>query len=60
MKEVKERIMTEKDKEDFESATNCFICGNDFKPEEKKVCDHCHFTGTYGGCAHVVVILVLV
>ena len=45
MKEVKEIIMTEKDKEDFENATTCFICGNDFKPEGKKVRDHCHFTG---------------
>ena len=53
MKEVKEIIMTEKDKEDFvENATTCFICGNDFKPEDKKVRDHCHFTGAYRGCAH--------
>ena len=52
MKEVKEIIMTEKDKEDFENATTCFICGNDFQPEDKKVRDHCHFTGAYRGCAH--------
>ena len=52
MKEVKEMIMTEKDKEDFENATNCFICGNVFKPEDKKVRDHCHFTGAYRGCTH--------
>ena len=52
MKEVKEITVIEKDKEDFENATNCFICGNDFKPEDKKVRSHCHFTGTCRGCAH--------
>ena len=52
MKEVKEIIMTEKDKEDFENAKERFICGIDVKEGDKKVRDHCHFTGAYRGCAH--------
>ena len=52
MKEVKDRIETEKDWEDFNNATKCFICGNAFQEDEKKCWDHCHFTGKYRGCAH--------
>jgi hypothetical protein len=37
---------------DFKTATKCFICGKDFKEGDKKVRDHCHFTGKYRGCAH--------
>ena len=52
MKEDKDRIETEKDWEDFNNATNCFICGNKFEAGEKKCWDHCHLTGQYRGCAH--------
>ena len=37
MKEVKDRIETEEDWEDFNNATNCFICGNKFEEGEKKL-----------------------
>ena len=52
MKEVKEIIMTEDDKTDFDTATKCFVCGKGFQEGDKKVRDHCHFTGKYRGCAH--------
>ena len=52
MKENKDIIMTANDWRDFNTATKCFICGKDFKEGDKKVRDHCHFTGKYRGCAH--------
>ena len=52
MKENKEIIMRADDWRDFKTATKCFICGKDFQEGDKKVRDHCHFTGKYRGCAH--------
>ena len=52
MKENKEIIMRADDWRDFKTAKKCFICGKDFKEGDKKVRDHCHFTGKYRGCAH--------
>lgn len=53
MKTTNENIrMKEADWEDFNNATNCFLCGCKFEPEDKKVRDHCHFTLQYMGCAH--------
>ena len=47
----KKMIFSPKDKDDFEKAGVCWICQKEFK--EKKVRDHCHFTGKYRGAAHV-------
>ena len=52
MKENKEIIMRADDWRDFKTAKKCFICGKDFEEGDKKVRDHCHFTGKYRGCAH--------
>ena len=52
MRENKDIIMRSNDWRDFKTATKCFICGKDFKEVDKKVGDHCHFTGKYRGCAH--------
>ena len=63
MQENKEIEMTDEDKEVFDNATPCFICGEEFrntyKTEQeaekyKKVHGHYHFTGRYRGCAHSI------
>ena len=52
MKENKDIIMRADDWRGFKTATKCFISGNDIKEGDKKVRDHCHFTGKYRGCAN--------
>ena len=47
----KKMIFSLKDKDDFEKARVCWICQKEFG-SEKKVRDHCHFTGKYRGAAH--------
>ena len=49
----KKMIFSFKDKDDFEKAEICWICQKEFGEREKKVRDHCHFTGKYRGAAHV-------
>ena len=51
MKENKEIIMRADDWRDFKTAKKYFLCGKGFKEGDKKVRDHCHFTGKYRGCA---------
>ena len=48
----KELVMTEKDNEDFENATKCWISDNDYIGNDLKVKDHCRITGQYRGSAH--------
>ena len=43
-------IFGEKEAEDFNNATDCWICKGELGPD--KVRDHCHFTGRYRGAAH--------
>ena len=49
--------LTPQEEKDFQSATLCHICEQDFFKDEEtgqiiKVRDHCHFTGEYRGAAH--------
>ena len=48
--EEKEMVFTKEDREQFNKASDCWICGiylgND------RVRDHCHYTGRYRGAAH--------
>ena len=48
----KKMIFSLKDKDNFEKAKICWICQKEFGEREKKVRDHCHFTGKYRGAAH--------
>ena len=48
----KKMIFTFKDKGDFEKAEICWICQGKFDEKQKKVRDHCHFTGKFRGAAH--------
>ena len=43
--------MTEDQIEEFNIATECYICKKEFSCNDK-VHDHCHFTGKYRGPAH--------
>ena len=46
-------IFTAEDRSTFEKAKICWICQGKFDESEKKVRDHCHFTGKFRGAAHV-------
>jgi len=50
--EVKEMILTEEEKTNFEKAAECWICKNPFEDGEKKVRDHWHYSGKFRGAAH--------
>ena len=45
-------IFGKKEEERFNEETKCWICKGKFKEDDKKVKDHCHFTGRYRGAAH--------
>ena len=45
-------IFTAEDQCAFEKATICWICQGEFVESQKKVRDHCHFTGKFRGAAH--------
>ena len=48
---AKEMIFGVKEQEDFERATECWICQGKLKGDDR-VKDHCHYTGKYRGAAH--------
>ena len=50
----KKMIITDKEREQYENETRCWICKGEFDDDDKKVKDHCHFTGRYRGAAHNV------
>ena len=43
--------ITEEEQEQFNQASNCWICGQLLNVQDS-VRDHCHFTGRYRGAAH--------
>ena len=48
--EVKPMIFTEEDKQEFNNASDCWICGEYLGND--RVRDHNHYTGLYRGAAH--------
>ncbi|XP_022784021.1 uncharacterized protein LOC111324675 [Stylophora pistillata] len=48
----KKMIFTDSDAVEFENATCCWLCGEDFEEGKDKVRDHCHYTGKFRGAAH--------
>ena len=47
--------LTKEEEKEFQLATTCYICEEEFSRDKKinrKVRDHCHFTGKYRGAAH--------
>jgi len=50
--EVKEMILMEEDKTNFEKAAECWICKKSFTDGEGKVQDHCHFSDKFRGAPH--------
>ena len=48
----KQMIFGEEEKRNFEEAKKCWICEQFCAPDERKVRDHCHFTGAFRGAAH--------
>ena len=50
----KKMIFGEKERKQYEKETRCWICKGEFNDDDKnkKVRDHCHFTGRYRGAAH--------
>ncbi|XP_022777425.1 uncharacterized protein LOC111318822 [Stylophora pistillata] len=48
----KKMIFTKSDAAEFENATCCWLCGEDFEEGKDKVRDHCHYTGKFRGAAH--------
>ena len=45
-------IFRKEEAERFNKETKCWICKGEFKEDDKKVRDHCHFTGRYRGATH--------
>jgi hypothetical protein len=44
--------MTPRDTKNYEEATTCYVCEEEFTLKDYKVNDHCHYTGKYRGAAH--------
>ena len=47
----KKMIITDEEEEQFNKASNCWICGKYLNISDR-VRDHCHYTGRYRGAAH--------
>ena len=48
----KKMIFGAKEREEFDGATECWICHGEFSKDDKTVRDHCHLSGKYRGAAH--------
>ena len=46
--------LTEEENKSYENQKYCYICKKGFTKDNKKVRDHCHYTGKYRGAAHSI------
>ena len=44
--------MTKENETDFQKATKCYICDQQYTDKDIRVRDHCHITGKFRGSAH--------
>ena len=44
--------LTKEQTVEFVTAKQCHICFKKFSPKDRKIRDHCHYTGKYRGAAH--------
>ena len=44
--------LTKEETVEFITTKECHICFKKFSPKDRKVIDHCHYTGKYRGAAH--------
>ena len=44
--------LTKEQNVEFVTAKECHICFEKFSSKDRKVRDHCHYTGKYRGAAH--------
>ena len=44
--------LTDEENRSYENQKLCHVCEKLFTKDDKKVKDHCHFTGKYTGAAH--------
>ena len=45
-------LLTDEENKSYENQKGCYIYQKRFLKDNKKVRDHCHFTGKYTGAAH--------
>ena len=44
--------LTDEENRSYENQKHCHVCRKLFTKDDKKVRDHCHFTGKYRGAVH--------
>ena len=52
--EMPMKRLTQEQWREFNRATKCHICLNDFGEDDIKVRDHCHYKGLYQGPTHMI------
>ena len=51
LNEKKGPVLSKEQEQEFQEATHCYICKNEFTEDNLKIREHNHFTGGYRGGA---------